>query len=82
MKENALTSHEQTAYVFAARYTHNRSTGGTLAVVKALEVVWDRLSYSTKRQIEKEAYHEATANRDDWNDFFKWEAAEGFENWK
>ena len=73
MKEKELTSAEQTAYVFAARYTHNRQTGGTLAVVKALEVVWVRLSHSTKRQIEKEAYHEATANRDDWNNFFSWE---------
>ena len=72
MKENELTPHEQTAYVFAARYTHNRNTGGTLAVVRALAFVWDRLSSSTQNQIEKEAYHEATANRDDWERLFHW----------
>ncbi len=72
MEDNKLSDAEQTAYVFAARYTHNRNTGGTLAVVKALSHVWDRLSSSTQIQIEKEAYHEATANRDDWESFFHW----------
>lgn len=55
----------QVALVFAARYTHHRNTGGTLAVVSALRSVWGKLSDSTKNQIIRES-DEATANRDDW----------------
>ena len=67
-----LSQLEQTAYVFAARYTHNRNTGGTSAITRALAMVWDRLSEQTRKQIEKEAFEEATANRDDWEKFFHW----------
>lgn len=63
---------QQTIYVFAARYTHNRNTGGTLAVTRALASVWEDLSEDTKRQIEIEAYTEATENRADWDRFFHW----------
>ena len=55
----------QVVYVFAARYTHHRDTGGTLAVVSALRLVWAKLSDSTKDQILRESA-EATTNRDDW----------------
>ena len=63
---------QQTAFLFAARYTHSRSTGGTLAITRALAMVWDQLSEHTRKQIETEAYKEATENRDDWERFFHW----------
>jgi|TARA_R110000824_G_scaffold73767_2_gene187823 hypothetical protein len=72
MIEKEIPAIEQTVYVFAARYTHSRHTGGTLAVVRALAMVWDRLSDGTKLQIETEAFNEATANRDTWDGFFHW----------
>ncbi|MFT3991213.1 MAG: hypothetical protein QM680_07365 [Luteolibacter sp.] len=56
----------QTAFVFAARYTHDRPTGGTLAVVRALEIVWDQLDDTTRRQILTEASEDAICNREDW----------------
>lgn len=68
-----LSQLEQTAYIFAARYTHNRNTGGTLAITRALAMVWDKLSDRTQKQIETEAYNEATENRDDWGRFFHWD---------
>lgn len=61
----------QTMFVFAARYVHNRSTGGTLAVCTALKKVWPRLSDHTKEQIIRES-HEATANLEDWEEFRKY----------
>ena len=64
---------QQTAYLFAARYTHNRNTGGTLAITRALAMVWDQLSEQIQKQIETEAYNEATENRDDWERFFHWD---------
>lgn len=70
---NQLSEPEQTAYVFAARYTHDRNTGGTLAITRALALVWDKLSENTKKQIEREAYQDATANRDIWSRFFHWD---------
>ena len=60
------TPQENTAMIFAARYTHNRNTGGTLAIVRCLVANWERLNISTQDQILREAYHEATTNRDDW----------------
>lgn len=72
MDKDLLAQTEQTVYVFAARYTHHRATGGTYAVTRALALVWDRLSDNTKKQIEEEAYHEATKNREDWARFFHW----------
>lgn len=68
-----LTDLAQTAYLFAARYTHNRNTGGTLAITHALAMVWDKLSDQIKKQIEDEAMNEATENRDDWAQFFHWD---------
>lgn len=58
----------QTAMVFAARYTHHRNTGGTLAVCRALAWCWDQLDERTQKQILDES-HEATCNRDDWERF-------------
>jgi hypothetical protein len=65
-----LPHHVQTAMLFAARYTHNRHTGGTLAVCRALEQVWDQLDSDTQDQILRES-HDATANLDDWEEFRK-----------
>jgi hypothetical protein len=58
----------QTAFVFAARYTHHRNTGGTLAVCRALAYVWPDLSESIREQILKES-HEATTNLREWREF-------------
>ena len=58
----------QTAFVFAARYTHHRNTGGTLAVCRALAYVWPDLSESIREQILKES-HEATTNLREWWEF-------------
>ena len=58
----------QTAMVFAARYTHHRNTGGTLAVCRALAWCWDQLDEQTQKPILDES-HEATCNRDDWERF-------------
>jgi len=68
-----LSQLEQTVYLFAARYTYNRNTGGTLAITRPIAMVWDMLSAETQKQIEIEAYNEATANRDDWERFFHWD---------
>lgn len=58
----------QTAMVFAARYTHHRNTGGTLAVCRALAWCWDQLDERTQKQILEES-HEATSNLDNWAQF-------------
>ena len=58
----------QTAMVFAARYTHHRNTGGTLAVCQALAWCWDQLDERTQKQILEES-HEATSNLDNWAQF-------------
>ena len=55
----------RSAMVFAARYTHTRNTGGTLAVVRALEQCWHVLDDNTRDQILRES-HEAEYNLDDW----------------
>jgi hypothetical protein len=69
MKE-PYTRTENTALVFAARYTHNRNTGGTLAIVRCLIINWHRIAPSTQDQILLEAYNEAQYNRDDWQKLF------------
>lgn len=66
--DERLAETVQTAFVFAARYVHNRDTGGTLLVCKALANVWPQLSEQTRNQILRESY-EASANRDDWQEF-------------
>ena len=58
----------QTALVFAARYTHHRGTGGTLAVCSALAYCWDQLDEHTRKQIIEES-HEATCNKHEWAQF-------------
>ena len=58
----------QTALVFAARYTHHRDTGGTLAVCRALAYCWDQLDERTRKQIIEES-HEATCNKHEWAQF-------------
>ena len=55
----------RSALVFAARYTHTRNTGGTLAVVRALEQCWHLLDDHTREQILRES-REAEYNLDDW----------------
>ena len=55
----------RSAMVFAARYTHTRNTGGTLAVVRALKQCWHVLDDHTRDQILRES-HEAEYNLDDW----------------
>jgi len=60
----------QTAFVFAARYVHNRNTGGTLQLCNALRYFWSQLSEETREQILKES-QEATTNLDDWEAFRK-----------
>lgn len=69
MKE-PYTQAERTALVFAARYTHNRKTGGTYVIVGCLIVNWDRINENTQVQILREAYNEAKYNRDDWQKLF------------
>lgn len=64
--EDLLGSRMQTALVFAARYTHNRATGGTFAVVCALESCWHQLTKQTQEQILREAARDATTNKEDW----------------
>lgn len=58
----------QTAMVFAARYTHNRSTSGSMAVIQALSDCWESLDKETQKQILRES-DEATCNRADWLEF-------------
>ena len=69
-----MNHHTETNYIFAARYTHNRNTGGTGAVIRELVQVWDRLTPETQEQIEREARRDATENRREWAEFFKWES--------
>ena len=64
----------ETIYIFAARYTHNRNTGGTGAVLRELAMVWDKLTPETKEKIEREAQAEATHNRNEWAQFFHWDS--------
>ena len=55
----------RSALVLAARYTHTRNTGGTLAVVRVLEQCWHLLDDYTREQILRES-QEAEYNSDDW----------------
>ncbi len=65
LKTAKFTGPMSTALIFAARYTHTRNTGGTLAVVRALEMVWHHLDDRTRDQILRES-HDAEYNLDDW----------------
>jgi hypothetical protein len=58
---------DETCYVFAARYAHNRGTGAAFAVVSALKRVWWELSPGTQKQILRES-HDATQCESDWED--------------
>ena len=64
------TPQENTAMIFAARYVHNRNTGGTLAIVDCLIKNWHKIDKATEIQILREADNEATTNRDDWQRLF------------
>jgi hypothetical protein len=54
-----------TMLVFAARYAHNRQTGASYAVCKAIANVWDDLDKPTQEQLQRESF-EATCNDNDW----------------
>ena len=58
-----------TALVFACRYCHNRPTGGALAMVELVLVLWDELPEKTKETIVREAEIEAVYNKEDWQMF-------------
>ena len=63
--KNKLTYREETMFVLAARYAHNRQTGAALQVVTEILKKWDRISDFTKEQLKREA-KEASFNHDDW----------------
>lgn len=58
----------QTALVFAARYVHDRNTGGTLQICRALAYLWPQLDEDTQEQILRES-NEATENLAEWAQF-------------
>jgi hypothetical protein len=64
------TTQENTAMIFAARYVHNRNTGGTLAIVDCLIKNWHKIDKASKIQILREADNGSTTNRDDWRRLF------------
>lgn len=66
MSQEPYTDLECTALVFAARYCHNRSTGGTLDVVKCLIANWHRVNERTQEQILKESDVWGVTNQEDW----------------
>jgi hypothetical protein len=70
MKTEPYQRLENTALVFAARYTHHRNTGATLMIVRCLMFNWGRIDQTTRDQILREAYQYATTNRDDWKKLF------------
>jgi len=70
MKTEPYQRLENTALVFAARYTHHRNTGATLMIVRCLMFNWERIDQTTRDQILREAYNEAQYNRDDWQVLF------------
>jgi len=54
-----------TLLVFAARYAHNRPTGASRAVCRAIITQWDNLSRCDQIQLKTESL-EATCNDEDW----------------
>ncbi len=69
MNQEPYTPLETTAMVFAARYTHNRPTSGTYAIVQCLIANWSRIDYQSQRQILREAKY-APCNPMDWQKLF------------
>ena len=61
-----LSNVEQSCFVYAARYAHNRGTGAALQVVNAILSNWDSFSVRVKIQLKHEAKNEATCNMEDW----------------
>lgn len=61
-----LTQAEQSVFIFAARYSHTKQTGGAMFVVYAILKNWDRFPVSTQQILIKEAKNEATCNMEDW----------------
>lgn len=66
MNQEPYTDLECTALLFAARYCHDRSTGGTLAVVTCLIANWQRINGRTQEQILKESDVRGVTNKEDW----------------
>ena len=66
-----MNKRDETILHFAARYTYTRQTSAAYVVMTKLEEVWDELSPSMKDALKREVNNEATANRADWDDFFK-----------
>jgi len=66
MNQEPYTDLECTALVFAARYCHNRTTGGTLKVVKYMIANWTRINERTQEQILKESTVWGVTNKEDW----------------
>ena len=56
---------DNTLYIFAARYAHNRNTGAAYAVVQRILAAWDTLDLPTRKQLIREA-SEATHCKEDW----------------
>lgn len=65
VRATELSNIEQSMFVFAARYAHDRPTGASLQVVRAIEMNWSRLSEETKKQLKDESEY-AMFNQDDW----------------
>ncbi len=61
----------ETMAVFACRYAHDRPTSAAHAVVVEVIANKERIGQSTREQIIKEAYNEATCNFGDWERLIK-----------
>lgn len=66
-----IDEHISSLALFAARYVHNRDTGGTGTAITAIKCLWGSLSEYVKFKIVKESY-EATTNLDEWESFREW----------
>ena len=55
-----------TAYLFGARYCHDRNTGGTYLLIREMLNDWDKIDDRTRAQIVEEARQFARYNQGDW----------------
>ena len=61
-----------TLAIFSARYSHQRKTGASFAVIQALKSeFWGMMSLDGKRQLIKET-RESSWCKDDWEEFCDW----------
>ena len=61
-----------TLAIFSARYSHQRKTGASFAVIQALKSeFWGMMSIDGKRQLLKET-SESSWCKDEWVEFCKW----------